>query len=1565
VKLVISKPIMIGAAVFAMTALLIYNLPFIMLGEATLTREVGWKLRRNLQQYGLSCEVNKVRWIGGGRFAADGITINERQSGELLVKADHLEIRTDFLAWLHNPKNPETVLQELEIIRPQFCLVHFPDQTWNISRFFGKGKRKLKLSYKIKIRDGRGALDDYKYGKHRVFNVNGVVDLQDYPLITWNFKGRTDFGEQTIWVSNGQVRSDQAAGQTLVRIDKVPLPKVFEVLQKKFVFKARSGLGRGRLRFAWNKKKVWLQDGAVQIDRGVVKFPWFDHEVLVKAADSDFTSKQVVINSSLLYYQESQLRLAGRLDTVKFGINAKLKSSRARVEDLLELFPTVPNTVITGRANLDLDIGGLIKSPVFDGKITLGQTEAVVNGESFTAINGVLYLKKNNIRVPGLKGVWHGAPIVAAGRVNNIYNPRLDLDIDSRGINLDELRLCRMGQPDLRVGHSGDLTGKLTGHWDTPLLTGKARLEQASFRNVSVQDVTVGFTWEPMANRVEALSLRGKIWDGVLAVTGVAVFDATGVKWNLFGKASNVNVEAINLLPEMGLKLNRLTAEALFKGAWRYGAPFDPGLIMGVVRGNDLTYLNTKADEVSAVYSWNNSVFTMDSLQIKLGEGRFFGNLTLDNTILSANLSAENVRLGHLLAKEQNLAVLDGVFKGNLILEGELADLRGKISGVLTDLSWDKKVIGTIRGELEYGQRQKELIFRNLTVNSRFGDCHAQGKIGFAAAVPEITAQLESGNLNLKEVVNWLPGVPKIALDGNGKISLAISGNLSDPDFDCTLNMVAPQLYGVTIDTGLLECHGNLDQVQISKCELVNSNARLALRGGVTREKLDLTIAGDCNSLESLQLYYRGNLLKGSLEFDGKLTGSLAGPMLAAKLNGSEISFGELKYRNLTACVKWMGPELQIYDTQLGDGDSWISANGKIYTVQLSRSELAFEVKNFQIKKLLQFAKIANIPADGKFSGAIIMTGLFPNPKIRLSGQITEGVINLVPVDGEVSLSYGDERLWIEKIGLRHSTGTFYANGIWEKGKTLRLTGRLNEFPLQTINPWLTSTGLTLAGLANANVKLEWLGSKFNCDYQLESVGLQVNNDNWGSTLFSGAMNGNGLNISRGILNIKNGSLEVSGFIPWSEQIRAHFQIPNAAIKAAQPINLRLAVKNIPAELLNAYAAGFTIGGGEFNGNLRVTGSFSKPEFSGKLEYSNGKLDFPELPLQVEAIQAAVTISRNQVIIDNKATGNIGKGRIVLTGKANFSNFNKIILDLVAEGNKVFYKNYGYEGYADFNFNLAGPSDAAILMGNIIIYDAKIGGFGIGGNNKNKQKSWDPKLDLTVKMGKKVRYRQIGVADVSLKGALHIKGSFTEPLFGGELTTNQGVITFYSQTFKVDQGQAVFSYTPGFNPYLDVEASLLKQKTRIFLKVKGQAGTEIVPVLSAQPALSQKEIFALLNWSDLTGDEPLTVDNVLGGNMGVVTDTLLGDVLYQIRDSVGFDYLYLETDYRSNEYSISAGDYITDKLFFSYTRKLISTDKEEKDKWNFDYHFTPEVAVGCSFSTDEKPSWRLIYTFDF
>jgi autotransporter translocation and assembly factor TamB len=1566
VKTVVPKKMLIGSVGILLAALLIYNLPLILLGEKVLTRETGRKVHAVLGRYGLACNVKKVRWIGGGRFEAVDVAIIEPKSGEMMIKADRLLVKVDFMQLLRHIKNPETVLRELEIIRPQFRVVHYANQTWNFSRFFGKkSKRPMKYSYQIKVRDGRGEWEDYQYGKHRFQGVNGTVDLSDFPLVTWQAQGRTTFGANTTWNSRGQVRSDQASGRGMVRLERVPLVKTFTVLDKKFPFTVKSGVADGTFNFAWKRRKVWVQNGAVEIDNSVVKFPFLKRVLLIKTAKADFTPEQVVVNSSKLNYQQSQLQLTGLLDINRLMVRAKLDSKRSRVEDLLEMFPRIPDTAITGRAAFNLSINGLIRNPVFDGQMTFNRAVAVVHDEKFTDITGKLLVNKNNIRVTDVKGTWLEAPVSLDGDITNIYNPRLNLDVSGRGVKLERSQLCQMLKPDLNFGSSADFKGKFTGYWDMPLFSGEVQLEQLAVRNVAAQDLKATITWEPMLQRVKIFSVRGKAWNGDLSAKGLLTVDPVGMSWNLTGEIAGFDLKAIKQLPDIDFAGENLAADAVFKGSWKYDAPFDPGTVMGVVRGSNFAYGRYKAEEASAVYHWHNGALTVESLQVKLGSGRIFGNLTFVNSQLAANISAENLQLPRVLAHEKSLAALDGVFMGNLTLKGDLDNFKAKVNGEFINLAWEQRPIGVMQGELEYDHNRKEVAFSDLILNGPTGDFRIQGKVNLAAGSPQLAVLGDSENLKLKQFLTWLPVKLPVDTDGIARVNLAVNGTVANPDFECRLELATPQIGGVKLDQGLLCFNGNLNKINLTKFELLGSHARVLITGMVEPDNLDLVIGGYCSELESMQLCYRGNLLRGRLDLDGKIVGSLQTPVLTATLNGAEISFGDLKYPQMTARMKWAASELKIYDATLSGSDNSISAGGKINTAESLRCDLDIDVKNFQLQKLIRLANLQLPGFEGKFNGDIIMDGPLDNPQIHLNGNIAEGNLNSVPVTGEVTLSYGDDKLLIEKLGLCHSTGTFYASGSWEEGKSLQLRGRLNEFPLQTINPWLTSSGLALAGLASADIGLEWSSNGFSCDYRLESSGLQVNNDQWGSAFLAGDMNERGIKIDEGNLNVKNGGLEVSGFIPWPEQNQADLKPPRGVVRAAQPLDFQMFFKNVPANLLNSRLPNFKVGSGAVNGKLYVTGNFNWPEFSGELEYSDGQLEFPDLPLRVDAIQAAIMIDKNHLFINNRATGTVGKGRISLTGEVDLGDWRDINLNLDCEGAKVLFKNYFFDGYADFNLKLAGTFAAPLLMGNVNVYDTKVGGLSLAGGKKNAKNEWTPKLDLLIKMGKKVRYRQIGVADVSVNGALHVKGNLAEPLMGGEIKTSQGTISFYGQTFKVDQGKAVFSYAQGINPNLEIEASLPTRKAVIYLKAKGQVGTEILPVLSSQPALTQKEIFALLNWSDLSGEKPLTVGGMVEGNMGMVTDTLFGDVFYQIRDAVGFDYLYLETDYRSNEYRIFAGDYITKKLFISYTRYLVTTDEDEKDKWNFDYHFTPEIAGGCSYSTTEGRAWRLIYTFDF
>jgi translocation and assembly module TamB len=239
---------------------------------------------------------------------------------------------------------------------------------------------------------------------------------------------------------------------------------------------------------------------------------------------------------------------------------------------------------------------------------------------------------------------------------------------------------------------------------------------------------------------------------------------------------------------------------------------------------------------------------------------------------------------------------------------------------------------------------------------------------------------------------------------------------------------------------------------------------------------------------------------------------------------------------------------------------------------------------------------------------------------------------------------------------------------------------------------------------------------------------------------------------------------------------------------------------------------------------------------------------------------------------------------------------------------------------------------------------------------------WSPKLDLVIKTGKNSRCRVIGFADIEVKGAIQIKGTLAAPTIDGEVTSKSGVLTFYNNAFRVNDGKAVFRFSQGFNPYVDINASVRKSNVDILLSIQGMAD-QLVKNLTSQPYLSEAEIYSLLNWSQLRGDAPLTPQDVVTGNLSVLTDTLFGDLLSDLGQSLNVDYLYLEPDKELKGYRINVGNYVTDQLFLSYSQSIFNSDQAYQ--WNLDYYLTPSWVLGYNFSIQEGPSWELAYRIKF
>jgi autotransporter translocation and assembly factor TamB len=377
------------------------------------------------------------------------------------------------------------------------------------------------------------------------------------------------------------------------------------------------------------------------------------------------------------------------------------------------------------------------------------------------------------------------------------------------------------------------------------------------------------------------------------------------------------------------------------------------------------------------------------------------------------------------------------------------------------------------------------------------------------------------------------------------------------------------------------------------------------------------------------------------------------------------------------------------------------------------------------------------------------------------------------------------------------------------------------------------------------------------------------------------------------------------------------------------------------------------------NGDLQMNGTFENPVVSGTLECANTQLNLPTVPVEAENVRLTMNINANQVEF-LEATGNANKGKFLITGKARLEKLLPADYWLTVSGSDVYYKNSFFDGYGNLKVNVTGSLMKTLFAGDISVNNCRIGIS--GGHGRARKQSWSPEFDLTIKAGKNVRYRQIGIADVNVTGEIQVKGNSAEPILSGKVTSEKGVLTLYGQNFIVQHGLAVFKPENKYLPYLEIDSIFKSPKAEVFLSLKGQVGVDLMTSLTSQPYLTQTEIFAVLNWPELNGEQP-TFDGMLGNNLSFVTDSLFGDVFNGVRNTLHLDYFYLDTNYTENEFRINMGDYVTDELFISYSRSLISGDP--KESWGFDYHLTPELVIGGTYSLEDQMTWKLTYGFRF
>lgn len=1548
----------IGGACFF---LMLFCAQYFLLNDQALTGKIQHALQTALRGNGLGLRIEKVHLHGLSELTGSGLVLSDAVNGEPIFAADQVRLEFNVLALLGNFRHPEACLRKIRIIKPHLVLER-SSSGWNFERYFHQTQKSMQFKAILQIEDGLVEFGDFLYGDYRLSRVAGKIDLSSYPAIFWNLEGYSNLGPASRWDSSGSMRTDQQGGRGSLTVRQGLAARAEKFLPHPFKYRIRSGLTNLRLRFAWNRRSFWIENGRVAVFEAGVGLPWFPRPFKVRYLQADFSPAGFRLENGRIGYGATSLKVRGRFDASKATLDGEVSASRIALADLCGVAPELKDYVPSGTVGLNLRITGSVDAPLLNGWLTLQQGALTpVAGETITGINGRLRIHDNDLAVENLQGTWRATTIRLNGTVRNLLQPDLNLTIAASGFDLKNTpRAAELTGLELKPGSGDWFTATLSGKLNRPTLTGAVNFERVTYQTIPVDRFQFRFGLDPAGQTIEILDLQGSFGEGQLNAKGDIHYDHNHLQWLVTGSLSGLSLAQLPLDKPLALE-GIIGAEVISRGDWAFGTPFDMGKIFGTFSSRKLDLNGVRLDEAEGIFSWDQNAFTVDTLQAKVDSGRIFGYLAWYRQTLRVDINAENLRLQKVFPLGSKVP-LDGIFAGSMTFEGPPADLNGRISGTFSEATWASRPLGDINGRLVYSDQK--LHIEELRAVTPAGELAATGQVDLAAD-PRLEVKLTSENCDLSSITKWLPLNPTMKLEGTAQISLDLNGPLADPGLHGVIQLSNPGLMNLRFSQGEIELEGNLRQISLTRFELRKDRSVLQLKGNIGLEQLDLQV--DCNNfdLNFLALQSEGRRLQGEVNLTGRLSGKLTAPMFMANLDGRGLSFGSLVYQQLTAEVAMDANGLKLTRVQLSQGESRLDAVGRIQFAKPLRLDLGLEVTSCKLGTLLPFINLPpQISADGKLSGTVRLVGTLDHPVIRVMGNIADGTVNTVPIAGEFDLYYNDGLVLIQKLQLAHDNGTLTANGAWENRKGLKAQIRLNNFPLEVANLFLKPS-LQFGGRVNSNIDLEWTANNVSGRCELAIQDLYLNRTRVGNLHLDGDFSDQGLIIGDVDLSLnQSGRIRGSGYFPWPVQWLRFTKLPVSPAEGTRDLDLNLALNNIPAELLNTYLPGVKLTGGKLEGEFRIAGTPDRPLLSGRMDCNGLQAVIPALPYPISNVQASLVLEANRVQIQ-QAKGVYGPGRFNLSGGADFNDLKRIKLNTALTGTKLFYKNQYFDGYADANVQLTGTPDDSLISGDISVYNCRAGLLGLNSGTATKI-GWNPRLDLAIKTGSNVRGRFVGMADVKIRGAIQVKGVLNNPTLEGQLSSNSGILTFYNQTFRVNTGKVVFKPEQGYMPYIEVSSSLKRPTIEFFLDIQGMLDNININ-LTSQPYLSQADIFSMLNWETLRGEEPLTPKELLTNNLSSVTDTVLGDFLYRVRQTLNVDYLYLEPDKQMSNFRLSIGSYVTSQLFVSYSSTVFN--QKSLDSWSLDYHFDPNLSLGYSYTLDENnlwsTYWRLMYQIRF
>ncbi len=353
-----------------------------------------------------------------------------------------------------------------------------------------------------------------------------------------------------------------------------------------------------------------------------------------------------------------------------------------------------------------------------------------------------------------------------------------------------------------------------------------------------------------------------------------------------------------------------------------------------------------------------------------------------------------------------------------------------------------------------------------------------------------------------------------------------------------------------------------------------------------------------------------------------------------------------------------------------------------------------------------------------------------------------------------------------------------------------------------------------------------------------------------------------------------------------------------------------------------------------------VSGPWSAPEFSGVINVKDITANYSDFQYIIGPVNGTLFIKKDRITFDSLET-NFAGGTVFMSGAGFFNNLDLdrlyVSTDIMgvkirpAEGVRATFDGKLFYGMSPKGSNITGNIDIekAKYEKRVVWSDLLLGlKEARGGSNGYPDGFEDVDLNISIK-GTENIFIQNNIARGPVSMSLNIMGTVSKPAIIGRFESDEGVIYFRGNEFRILEGSNIDFVDPeGIVPLFHILADTYRNNYYIRLSLDGTTDNFTLSLYS-DPPLPEEDILSLLTFGQLSKEAKGLEGGIAASE---ATALVTGGIQQEVQYLTGFERFEIEphtTTEGAFSPKITLGKrMLEDRVFVIYSRAIGTAEEQ-------------------------------------